>query len=676
MTDGNGNGESFVGQGIIVVAGAKGHLVQSGTSVISVIKELVDNSTDGKASKIWVVIEKGRLHVYDNGRGMVPWVHPDDEKDFQAFRELAGDQNADINSLTDLAKGFHRLTRASLQAMMESTGFSFKNVEKTELSEEEQALIKGVRGIGGTLTPRSIANQMTIHSRPTNKVALDYWPARGITKYPYNPMATLFTYSTKEYDQGKTDYQIKLGLRTFTDPFGTPIESGTHVEVFELFDGVEKQLKPSQIVDQLRRDYAEGLRAGRFKLYVIDRTDTPEKVIEVRPVTFKGKKIFHQTIRVSKRLIFTPEIYYNPTNTRDQSISVVRSEKHACTLREFINATGLLDISPWNTGLLMGVIPFPETAGVRWDLNKSIPAPSAILDDWVDALTKLALILNKEIEEIESKKRTANIDNIGEVASQALMQALEELDMEVEAPKGDVGRGKPKKEKDGDPKPPTPRPPKAKPTRITAKVFNEHGYGTGQVTVKLYRSVHTKVEEKAAHFVESQVSGPKGYCLFDATEPGNYLMKVVLPRGCQIMGNDSNYFVIGGKRLGKQCLFQIYTGVEAPPETKNVRITILYDSWTPIEELYRAPEISVGLIEINRNGIDFAAASLEGNQPQIAALLCSYASSAMAEIRYKDSPYAEIEYQRQRLFAAMFKWVNTIQDEKRRQERAQKRTKG
>lgn len=595
---------------------------------VKAIFEYVDNSRDAKATRVVIVLDPSAVEIYDDGTGMVPDM-TDEEYDFlQAYKEDIQEDGISYD-VRDLIPGSGG---SSFTWCMECIGYS----KKQPTTEDE---LTGMRGIG-MLAFRVIGNKPVWRSKPSRRLAEQYYGASSLeAKDP--PIGILIAPTAKALDTGRGEYDNTTIDRTriFKDPFGVTYDSGTHIRITELVDGVERNLRPQMLMEELKKRYGADIRLGKLSITIIDRMTVQGKkskdgiVIKVPPIDYKGHKIFDGSGTVNG-VEFKAQLFYDPSG-RNGYVAFQRrglddTESVTVHLPE-------LSFDPLNTGKVSGFIQLPELPESVFPLiaTKMAPVASRAAETYVRVIRDWKTHLLDEIEKIDSKSRDQStkdaMKNLSETASKAASQipVLRNIlgtlvvTREGKGGKGGIVRGS------------------GESSDITVEVFDE--YGRPLPDIKVFCIM-------PGGFPIPGETGQGGGYNFGKLVPGRKVIKAVLPEGMKFLDGISEYTANTTEESpGNRSVFKIVTG--RPPQaqvelekdkSKNgssgkvetsgiTEIRILQRTMTDPNQLYDIRYFDRGTIEINIVSHDLRRAIETLNDPLRDRLIASYVAAAVVE---------------------------------------------
>lgn len=594
---------------------------------VRAIFEYVDNSRDAKATRVVIVLDPEAVDIYDNGSGMVPDM-TDEEYDFlQAYKEDIQEDGIkyDVRDLIPGSGG------SSFTWCMECIGYS----KKQPTTEDE---VTGMRGIG-MLAFRVIGNKPVWRSKPSRRLAEQYYGADSLeAKDP--PIGILIAPTAKALDTGRGEYDNLTidRVRIFKDPFGVTYDSGTHIRITELVDGVERNLRPQILTEELKKRYGADIRLGKLSITIIDRMTVQGKktpgglVIEVPPIDYKGIKIFDGK-GVVNDVEFKAQLFYDPSG-RNGYVAFQRrglddTESVTVHLPE-------LSFDPLNTGKVSGFIQLPELPEAVFPLTatKMAPVASRAADAYVKVIQDWKTHLLAEIEKIDSKSRDQStkdaMKNLSETASKAASQIpvlRNILGMLVMTREGKSRAGTIRGSGESN--------------DITVDVFDE--YGRPLPGIKVFCVMPGGLTLPGE-------TGQGGGYNFGKLVPGRKVIKVELPQGMKFLDGISEYTANTTEDSpGNRSVFKIVTG--KPPQAQTevekekgrngstgkvetsgiTEIRILQRTMTDPNQLYDIRYFDRGTIEINILSHDLRRAIENLNDQLRDALIASYSAAAIVE---------------------------------------------
>ena len=568
-----------------------------------VLEQYVENGYDAGAKQVIVILEKYRVAIFDDGNGLVPKMSPDDYDTLRVYKEdlesekLSGDLPFDVlfPELSDSP------SLKSFQWMMECVGLSSKRI-----SHETQA--RGIKGLG-VLSFQQIANRAVWYSKPGPDLALAYYQDQEVAQNP--PTAMLRSPTATELRRQILKYELSE-IDPLKNPFlGEEMKSGTLVELTELREGVERSLRPANVVRSLQERFGNDIRVGRLKIKVIDRvTGEVENVSEVPPSTYPGTLIYRKESALrGGRGPFAAELYYDPLG-RALSPKLARKGSEVCPIIKLSD----FDRHPWNNGRLSGLVSYPDLPDEEapWDAQKSLPLAGPVYNQWQKGLEKMGVDIETLIEEIEEARRLGQLDEFSKILGQETMEAMREIpefrDLVVR-PKREVRTKGPQKPEE----------------RVMVSVVNENSDSISGARVELW-------EASSNDLIRPAVTRKSGTISLGKNPYGRYRLKLVeVPSGATIDGLDEYIFNLSANMPGVRETFHVVNGEPERPKPKPInQIVPYFHDWPNIDEPY-IQRLEFGVVEINTEGAELREA-ISRNDVEGRAILCTqYMASATAE---------------------------------------------
>lgn len=611
------------------------HLMGIPGDAVGAIKELIDNSLDADASKIWIILEPNKVTVQDNGHGMIPRMPADDYSMLLLFKQdlSAGKEPADVRDLLDNPCAFASFTWA-----MECVGFSGKKryLDPTKNLHAKQ----GMRGIGA-LSFNLIGDRQVWYSRPGPELANSYYGEK-VVKGGNVPIARLNPPSRADISAHRLTYNVEvLPEKLMRDPVTDVIvSSGTRVEISDIRQSVERVLTKENLAEELKRLYGKLIREGACTISIVDRTCGQEKVTEVEGTHYEGVLILKATLNLKlnsrNKPPFRVEIHYNEraTNSSPDLIRAGLAVNPLSKLPEFRRT------DPWNSGKLTGYVEFPvlpsDSELRAWDTAKTSLQDSRERALWVEMISKeVAPQIAKRIQEIQSRARDSALAAAFQQATEAVMKAMEEIPAL-------------KALNFVQPVPPVVTKPPSQPTKpdsVRVTVIDENNMGVPGVTVQFYRDVKLVVQ---------RLTSLGGTTSFGKPGIGVYRLNVILPPNSGYYspsGKLDHTFSLTKPDQGFRMVFQIVTGRKKPERVdKNAPFTIGVTTLEP-EIPYSIEMLPNGTLLINLEGTDFKDA-LERRDEQLRnVLIAEYVSAGLVEWGLEEYPVAQQHLIRCQTFA-------------------------
>ncbi|MFH0823526.1 MAG: ATP-binding protein [Pseudomonadota bacterium] len=604
------------------------------------LAEYVENGLDAGANEISIILEPNRILITDNGHGMVPGMLPDDKAFFTMFL-----QDIEEGTYTgyDIRTLLNKVSLMSMEWMMQNIAFSAK------LPQEGK---RGLWGVG-TQAFRQIADKATWYSRPSASLAKAFW---GIDRRAVRiPVLELTPPTAEQLQRRDLGYTIKETEVPLLNHRGTAMISGTKVEICQLKPGIEANLRPAMLAEQLRASFGEEIRGRHLTLTIVDRV-TEEgrrtkngKEILVEPSVYRGILIVQETMRVSVAgvtLPFEAELFFDPRG-RDSKPMLRRGSRDVrplVDLEEF-------NRSPWNAGNLTGFVTFPQTQdeSAVWSADKTTPLAGPTRNHWQKTVWQLAQKIEEAIAEIDARARDRHVTEQASRVVGALMEAVKKVDTFQDLlPFGVPERPRKVRKSAGR---------RTMEKRTIATVLNEHNRGVDGITIQLI---------SAGHVVAEKVTGASGAVSFGRQEHGHYRLQIVPPKKGQVMEPRDYIFTLGSNMPGIRCVFHIHLGVPKPEQRKLSRISIWTHALDDPDRPYDASRLPiVGIVDINSE-YEPVRRAIEGRDDEtLDVLMALYTALAITEYCLQGDP-GFLFLQAGRLFTEMRAILRTVKRAERR----------
>lgn len=612
------------------------HLMGIPGDAFGAIKELVDNSMDANASKIWIIREKDRVMIQDNGHGMVPRMPDQDYQMLQLFKDelVAGNEPDDIRDLLDNPAAFASYTWA-----MECVAFSGKKRYLDPVKTKRA--IQGMRGVGA-LSFNLIGNRQVWYSRPHGELAKIYYGDQAV-KDGSVTMALLRPPTREDIAGHRLNYEVELlDERIMRDPVTDAIlPGGTRIEITELEQGIETVLSTEILAESLKKLYGKLIREGRHKIFIVDRTGESTQVTEVQGTHYEGVRVYKATLKLKinsrSRPTFRVEIYYHDkaVNSSPDLIRAGLAVDQIGRLPEFRKA------EPWSSGRLTGYIEFPALPPAEEDrvcnTAKTGLQTSRFRDMWAEIISReVAPQVAKRITEIQSRAQDTALTTAFNQAAEAAMKAMEDIPMlsKLNFLQPDI------------PQPTRPeRGKKTVPTSVRATVIDENIMGVPDVFVELYR------DNKLLFRRPTSLSGT---VTFGRPGVGHYRFVVVLPPNSGYYSPDrklDHSFELKEPSEGFRMVFPIITGRKRPESSDKPAQFQLGSTQLDPEIPYSIERLSNGLLLINSEGTSFKQALDRGDEQLRNLLIAEYIAAGLVEWSLADYPVAQQHLVRSQMFA-------------------------
>lgn len=629
------------------------HLARLQVGVVPVAEEAIDNGVDAEATTIWHVIEPGRMMIIDNGHGMLSTMLAADADLLQELwqKKLSGELPADFDVRSQISPA----SRRSLQWMQESIGFSAK------LPDERDTL--GTKGLGGTVSWRSVARRAVWTTRPNDELAAAMPDLASPT-----PVWRMEPPTAEQLARGDLDYSIvEVSPNALQNPYGGVLASGTAVEIMDLDPEAERGLRPMAFAEAYRMRYGGFVRAGRITIIIVDRVTeegrrTPNgREILVQPSQYRGAVILETEIRVGKYTARI-ELFYDPKGRGTYPFLRRQGIDLKTTMAVLVSELPLLR-GPLISGKLSGFVAFPNAPDTEapWTTDKLKPLDSPLRSQWERAVASLIPDLEAAMEAMDEKVRSRQMETVTKQVTDAALEAIGDL----EAYQGILPNlvrnrtsGKSKSKKKRQPRPLD---------KVIAVVRNEHNMGVAGAILELHRGITC---------VNRLVTGPGGVISFGKQPPGRYRMKLTPPNGAKVRaGEDTFVFNLSPNQPGCRIPFHVVTGEPAPQRPGRLpKLELWLHPWENVGEPFRADRLArYGQVEINEQHDAIAEAYRRSDEERVATLTALYTSMALAGHAFHGTPTSVVNAQAASLFNRMLDI--TLQDMETRQ-RAQAARRG
>lgn len=574
-----------------------------------VLEQYVENGFDAGARGVIVLLERDRVAIFDDGHGLVPKMSEDDYDTLQVYK--ADIDSGKLSWEIPLDVLLPELSRSpslhSFQWMMECIGLSSKR-----FSNEPQA--RGIKGIGA-LSFQQIANKAVWYSRPSSELALAYWRDQNIAQNA--PTHMLSSATAEELRRRFLGYKIDSSDQLKHPLSGREVVSGTLVELTELREGIERSLRPPQVIRSLQERFGNDIKAGRLKILVVDKmTEAGLKVngitAEVPPAEYPGTLILRrQSFLRGGKGPFEVELYYDPIG-RALHPKLTRRGSEVCPLPQLADFNRL----PWNIGKLSGLVAYPELSDEEapWDAQKSLPLAGPVYNQWQRKVWEMAEDIQEEIGKIEETLKLSGLEEFSRLLGQETVEAMREIpefaDIVVKAKKPATGTKRPAKPQD----------------RIIAAVLNENNDGVAEALIELRRTADN------ALFRDPAVTKRSGLISLGKAPYGRYRLKLAeLPAGAVVDGMGEYIFNLSANMPGVRETFRVINGEPKRHKPKPLnQITPFFHGWPNSDEPY-IQRLEYGVVEINTEAGDLREAIQRGDFVGRAVLCAQYMASAIAE---------------------------------------------
>lgn len=580
---------------------------------LEVVYQLIDNSLDAKATRIYVVFEQDQFSVIDNGWGMVPLMRPHDKTLAEMYLEDLDNGRLRPEDF-DIRKEVNPISLRSLVWLAEFAGLSAKIPAEGDATIGEQGL--------GAMSVRSAGNYTVIYSRPRRDLAEDYWGSEMPKVIPTHAATP-----PKDSDLAHANRRFVINLsEQLTDHRGRTLEHGTKFVVSQFKEGVAQTLhRTTWIKQQLGTRYASFLRRGVeiiFVDYISSRQRTgiqTESYIE-SATRYVGIPVINQEYTLpAGRGRFQPQIYYDPKGKRGQAPKLVRKgvvlETLITDLDEFKNR------EPWSSGNFLGEIPFPDLPETEAPWNapeKNLPLKSTARTQWAKILWSLVPKMEEAIKQSAERAKERKVQVLQHGLQNALNRALsenEESDLFAspkppKKPKGSTKTAKKSTVKVVD--------------RLYVVVKDQMGQGVPRVRV-----VVTPLLPKGPSM--TQDTGIRGRIQFGTLAEGRWEIRIVVPRGMTAQSPISQVINISEDHPGEIVPFVLYSP-EAKAKTgkdSSPRIRIHLFPMPDIDQAYSLERMAAGILGINLEYPDLKIAFDQNDLETQRVLSAQFAATAI-----------------------------------------------
>lgn len=566
------------------------------------IAQAVENGIDAEATTVWVVIEQKRIMVIDNGHGMIPFLLPEDQDRIDTAYERM--QSGKLPEGYDVRSKISLISRQSLNWMRECVALSSK-------IPGEQKNARGIRGIGA-YAYFSYGNEAAIITKPTVRLAKEFW---GDDLKPTEGKIPVLMLDLPSAD-GNLGGDPAISGEPLKDPWGKEMEYGTRLEVTNLREGIENEVKPASLAGFFSRRFGDDVRTRKVEIYVIDRVTSEGqktrggKEIMVQPPAYLGVPVLEKEVSASDGTPFRMLVYYDPRG-KNRSLTVRRKRS------EVFKLTDLLEFQkePWN--LLHGYIDFPDYLNDEnlWDSAKTRLLTSKKRDQWIKKLMSFTKEIEDSIKQTESRFRQKDLEDLSKDLAAVTVNALSEIDYfrdrALIPAKKEPGKGHP-------------RGPSKALTAVEVRVINEHNIGIPGVEIKFFQN---------SNLLSVKVTGLSGGISFGRVAEGKkYRVQMINPEGTRPTGATFYDFDLTSTQKGFNCRFQLYTGAPKPHRSS---ITSFERWMRDFEEDTDRPwvqRLRNGLIEYNTLPHTDLGMAIESNDEDLQwALFSEYTAGAFSE---------------------------------------------
>lgn len=574
-----------------------------------VLEQYVENGYDAGAREVIVLLERDRVAVFDDGHGFVPKMSADDLDTLQIYRDDIGLGKLSWETPFDVL--FPELSRSpslsSFQWMMECIGLSSKR-----FSNEPQA--RGIKGIGA-LSFQQIANKAVWHSKPSSELALAYYGDQNIAQNP--PTYMLSSATAEELRRRFLGYKIDSSDQLKHPLSGREVASGTLVALTELREGIERSLRPPQVIRSLQERFGNDIKHNRLKILVVDKmTEAGLKAngitVEVPPAEYPGTLILHKTSFLKGgKGPFDVEVYYDPVG-RALHPKLMRKGSEVCPITQLAD----FNKDPWNIGKLSGLVAYPELPDEEapWDAQKSLPLAGPVYNQWQHRVWGLAEDIQKKIDIIEETLKLSGLEEFSRLLGQETVEAMREIpefaDIVVQSKKPATGTKRPVKPQD----------------RVLVAVVNENSDGVAGAQIQLLRTADNQLARDPA------VTKRSGLISLGKVPYGRYRLRLAeVPAGAVVDGMDEYTFNLSGNMPGVRETFRVINN--EPKRLKSGplnQISPFFHGWSNPDEPY-TQRLEYGVVEINTEGLALSDAIKRGDFVGRAVLCAQYMASAIAE---------------------------------------------
>lgn len=650
------------------------------------LKEFITNAYGAGAQRIVIEIEEDRISVTDDGYGML---HKPPEEDLLILnRFMAGVRRGDVN-LVDPRPLMSEVGRKSLFSVCTVRTLS------PQLAGEGSREQPGLHGVGMDAW-RYFAERAFIISRPDPTLIKR---AFGVTSpAAQNPPTYRATLPTMEM-LGKFNTQLVIEkVAMLRDHENKEVEHGTKVVMEGLAPGVVKQLAVGGkwgLAAYYRKRFAGYLLAG-IQIIIVDKTVSPVVRYPLTPpkvdenVLLQGPWVIDDALG----LMFDGVVFYPPLPDQPDLV-LERAREAVCRIID-LDPRLNLDVFKLVSGHLSyvqfthpGSPDEDQAVPVMWDLQKSRPKPTDEYEKYVSALVSLAVSIETAIADLEKERRDERMARLGEVATEAVTQAIFESGLF-----GKMGFEKPEPREKG--KGRTRR--KVQP-RILASVYNQHWQQlkVGGIPIKLI--CLSQVRDGRSYVVNKEVATvlttPGGTANFGNprqydTNPdkakrtgyGRYRLEVDvknLPPGASLMTSArTEAFDISATNPAEDFDFQInIEGVEKIVAEKLPEFHIWFPLLRP-ELPYDTSKLLHGEFGINANGTFFREAWDNNDMEVVNLLMALYVRDGLLEYIKRKSDLvsqftaAELTEESTKLYLSFYSYLKAGQAERSRKDKKER----
>lgn len=599
-----------------------------------VLEQYVENGYDAGAKQVIVSLERNKVAIFDDGHGLVPKMSDEDYDTLQAYKT-----DIELGRLTwevPLDVLFPELSDSpslrSFQWMMECIGLSSK-----KFSHESQS--RGIKGIGA-LSFQQIANRAVWHSKPSSELALAYWKEGSTAKNP--PTHMLMGATSDELRKQILGYRIES-----TDPLKDPlsgeeVSSGTLVELTQLREGIERSLRPPQVIRSLQERFGNDIKGGRLQILVVDKMteaglSSGGIISEVPPAIYPGTLIFNtQAALRGGRGPFEVELYYDPLG-RALYPKLARKGSEVCPITQLPD----FNKSPWNVGKLSGIVSYPDLSDEEapWDAQKSLPLAGPVFNQWQRRVWEMADNIQMEIDKIDESLRLSQLEDFSKVLGQATVEAMRDIPEFADI----VVRSK---------KSTTTKRPQKPDERVIAVVLNENDDSVAGAGIELRRTSDNEL-------IRPAVTKRSGLVSLGKNPHGRYRLKLTeLPEGAVVNGLAEYTINLNSSMPGARAIFRVINGEPERPKPKPIsQITPFFHSWPNIDEPY-VQRLQYGIVEINKDGVALKEANQRNDLVARTVLCAQYMASAISEFAAaEDEKRADTLINASRLFGVLLRHI-------------------
>lgn len=569
----------------------------------AIIGELVDNSVDAKATRVWVVLEPDSIVVADNGLGMNPRMRPADMEILRRFWDDIEQKRVDPEF--DIRTLISDYSKRSLEWMAVCVAFSGKIPQPGQK-------IRGVRALG-VQASRMVASQLEWRARPSRKISEGETPE----------VHSLVLPSLDDLRRYRIDSTIARVQEPLRAPTNKELDSGTVATLSKLRTGMSASLRPNALVEHLKTRFGADIKAG-LELLVVDRISEDGRksggiTITVPAPVYKGYPILQRVLSLrGGKASIEVDLWYDPEG-KNQQVMLRRMGNNVrpiSELREFQQGI-------FFSGKVSGHIEYvdlPEREA-PWDTLKKTPLEGPIRNQWQHAIWNAVPDAEEKIKEIDARARNEKSIRAAKVVADATLEAMQELDQYK-----DLAMVPPKRKRPEPPKPPKPPKPEE---RVVVTVFDEHNHGVSGVTIELYTQ---------GQLAATRETGTTGQITFGKLDFGRYTVRMIVPEGMTPADEIQEYkFNLGPNQLGIRAIFRLRTGRPKPEDMRIGRITVythpLSDPGQPYQE-----SLSVGLVQINTEHEAYRDAYEADDAEILNTLMAEYVASAVTEYGLKGEP--------------------------------------